>query len=209
MQIQLILVLCLYFATTIHAKKNLVLPIIINNANNATANSSSAAVSPWLMGFRNPRFMGCRRRPWICNDDQGGFPRIRRRCCRNRCVDVSSDVNNCGLCGIRCLFTRQCCRGLCVNTNRNPFHCGRCDNRCPFPSLCFYGMCGYAQPLPPFPFPFPPRPRPRPRPPKPFPPPRPPRPWPFPPRQMPPRPCPPKGGRRDAPPPAAARVHGD
>ncbi|KAK9268603.1 hypothetical protein L1049_000926 [Liquidambar formosana] len=117
---------------------------------NATAKSSTS--SPWLKNITNPRAPGCRNRPWICN--QGEFrPRIRRLCCRNRCVDVTSDVYNCGLCGIRCPFTWQCCSGLCIDTNSNHFHCGKCENRCPFRSLCFYGMCGYAQPLPPFPFP--------------------------------------------------------
>lgn len=138
---------------------------------NTTASSTS---SPWLTRLNNRRPPpGCWRQPWICN--QGQVPGIRRLCCRNRCIDVSSDVNNCGLCGIRCRFTRQCCSGQCVNTNRNPFHCGRCDNRCRFPIRCMFGMCGYAQP-------FPPRPRP------------------FPPRRDPPFPLPPRRGRRDNPP---------
>lgn len=119
--------------------------ILLNLSNLVHAATNSSTHDPWLTRLKNPRFIGCRRRPWICLED---FPRIGRRCCRNRCVDVRSDANNCGFCGIRCRFTRQCCRGRCVNTNRNPFHCGRCDHRCPFPTLCFYGMCGYAQPSP-------------------------------------------------------------
>ncbi|CAA0814211.1 Stigma-specific STIG1-like protein 4 [Striga hermonthica] len=122
--------------------------------------NTTATYGPWLRGIiKNPRRMGCRRRPWICRQDD--TPRVRRRCCRNRCVDVTSDPNNCGLCGIRCPFTWQCCRGLCSNTNLSPFNCGGCGQRCFFPRFCFYGMCGYAQPLPPFP--FPPRPRPYPQ----------------------------------------------
>ncbi|GFZ04949.1 hypothetical protein Acr_17g0005210 [Actinidia rufa] len=113
--------------------------------------------SLWLKRVTNPdpRGPGCWNRPWTCR--QGEYPpRIRMLCCQNRCVDVTSDVNNCGLCGIRCPFTWQCCRRFCINTNINPFHCGRCDHRCPFGSFCFYGMCGYA--APPFPWPLPPRP---------------------------------------------------
>lgn len=150
--------------------------------------------SPWLKRIMNPRAIGCWNRPWICNPP-GQFP-LRRFCCRNRCVDVTSDVNNCGLCGIRCPFTWQCCRGICIDTSINPFHCGTCEHRCPFRSFCFYGMCGYAQPLPPFPFPLPPLPPLPPRPPFPFPP-RPPKPFPprppfpFPPH--PPKPFPPHG----------------
>lgn len=169
--------------------------------------------SPWINKMMNQRDTGCSKRPWICNEGQKFPPRIRKLCCGNRCVDVRSDVYNCGLCGIRCPFTWQCCRGFCVNTNVNPFHCGRCENKCPFGVLCFSGMCGYAQPRPPFPFPFPPfipRPPPFPfppvihRPPFPFPPviPLPPSPFPFPPK--PPKPHPPKGGqapRKDGQPP--------
>ncbi|KAH6770052.1 hypothetical protein C2S52_014855 [Perilla frutescens var. hirtella] len=128
--------------------KTLLLHTLQHNATN------SSATSPWLTRLHNRRLPpGCRRQPWICN--QGQSPRTRWRCCRNRCVDLASDVNNCGLCGIRCRFTRQCCSGICVNTNRNPFNCGKCGNRCRFPIRCIYGMCGYAQPRPPFPFPFP------------------------------------------------------
>ncbi|KAI5658036.1 hypothetical protein M9H77_26829 [Catharanthus roseus] len=94
--------------------------------------------SPWLKRIMNPRAIGCWNRPWICNPP-GQFP-LRRFCCRNRCVDVTSDVNNCGLCGIRCPFTWQCCRGICIDTSINPFHCGTCEHRCPFRSFCFYDV---------------------------------------------------------------------
>ncbi|KAE8125494.1 hypothetical protein FH972_020295 [Carpinus fangiana] len=156
---------------------------------NLTVGSSS---SPWLNKIVNHnsgddlRGPGCWNKPWIC--DQGEF-QPRRQCCRNRCIDVSSDVNNCGACGLRCLFNWQCCRGQCTNTNISPFNCGKCENICPFRVPCFYGMCGYAQPFPPRPpFPFPPKP---PLPPFPFPPPHPP--FPFPPKPPhPPFPFPPK-----------------
>ncbi|KAG7957706.1 hypothetical protein I3843_11G188600 [Carya illinoinensis] len=124
--------------------------------------------SPWLEKITNHhhqrlRDPGCWKRPWICK--QGEVPGIRL-CCRNLCVDVSSDVNNCGSCGTRCPFSWQCCRAQCVNTNINPFHCGKCGNRCSVHVLCFYGMCGYGGPLPsPFPPPRPPHP-PFPSPPK-------------------------------------------
>lgn len=152
---------------------------------NVTVGSSSS--SPWLKKIMNqkqdPRSPGCGNRPWICRQ---GESRPGMRCCRNRCVDVFSDVNNCGLCGIRCPFSWQCCRSLCADTNINPFNCGKCGNRCPFGVLCLYGMCGYAQAFPPLPFPRPP-----PRPPFPFPP-KPPRPqpWPRPPFPFPPKPQP-------------------
>ncbi|XP_069152128.1 stigma-specific STIG1-like protein 4 [Solanum lycopersicum] len=150
--------------------------------------SSFNSSSSWLKRVvKNPRAIGCGNRPWICNE--GDFPpRIKKRCCRNRCIDVTSDVNNCGFCRIKCPFTWQCCQGICIDTNMSPFHCGSCVRRCQPPSLCFNGMCGYAQPMPPWP--FPPRPPKPPRPPYPFPP-TPPRPqyppFPRPPYQYPPR----------------------
>ncbi|KAJ0046785.1 hypothetical protein Pint_04045 [Pistacia integerrima] len=130
----------------------------------STTNGSLAS-SPWLNKVtnggrgRDPRPPGCWNRPWICR--QGEPPGSRMRCCRNRCVDVSSDVNHCGLCGTRCPFTWQCCRGFCSNTNVSRFNCGKCGNRCARGVRCYYGMCGYAQPWP----------KPRPRPPWPRPPP--------------------------------------
>ncbi|KAK1264093.1 hypothetical protein QJS04_geneDACA016254 [Acorus gramineus] len=130
--------------------------------------------SPWLRNLTNDgddrRFphphsqIGCQWRPWICRD-RTWFPFRRGMCCRNRCIDVAFDPNNCGLCRVRCPFTWQCCSGRCVNVNISPFNCGRCGNRCPFGVFCIYGMCGYAQPIP-----FPPR-----RPYVPMPPPGPPR----------------------------------
>ncbi|KAJ0977218.1 hypothetical protein J5N97_012692 [Dioscorea zingiberensis] len=108
--------------------------------------------SAWLEQSRHHgRRQGCWYKPWICKDQ---FPPFRRKlCCKNRCVDIGSDENNCGLCGIRCPFSWQCCNSVCVDIMINPFHCGSCANRCPFGSLCSYGLCGYAEPLPPFPFP--------------------------------------------------------
>ncbi|KAI3870326.1 hypothetical protein MKW92_040952 [Papaver armeniacum] len=166
------------------------------------ATSSSPPTSPWLNRITSPRprEAGCWNKPWICNDGGKIFPppKIKKLCCKNRCIDVSSDMNNCGLCGIKCPYTWNCCFGLCINTNINPFHCGSCTNKCPFGSLCFYGMCGYAQPLPPFPFPFPPK---KPLPPFPFPPkkPLPPFPFPFPPKKPFP-PFPPKRPKTVQPP---------
>ncbi|KAM7268835.1 hypothetical protein ACFE04_011001 [Oxalis oulophora] len=123
-----------------------------------------AESSPSLKKLVSQRQTGCRGRPWICR--QGYYPpTVRKLCCRNRCIDVFSDVSNCGFCGSRCRFGRQCCRGQCVNLNISRFNCGKCFNRCPLLSRCVYGMCGYGQPGP------------RPRPPKP------------------PRPCPPTEDR--------------
>ncbi|KAK9733295.1 hypothetical protein RND81_04G058100 [Saponaria officinalis] len=130
-----------------------------NNARVNVTNNFNTTSSSWLKRVINHRAQaqarGCWNRPWICS--MGQFP-PERLCCMNRCVDITSDPLNCGLCGIRCPFTWQCCRGVCIDINTNPFHCGRCLNRCPFGRPCTFGLCGYAggQPAAPFPFPLPP-----------------------------------------------------
>ncbi|KAL9316668.1 hypothetical protein ACSQ67_017669 [Phaseolus vulgaris] len=100
---------------------------------------------------------GCAGRPFVCS--RGEFP-TRFMCCGDRCVDVTADNDNCGICGFRCLFNRQCCNRLCVNTNRNIFNCGGCGRVCPFGRLCVFGVCAFEQsvPVPPFLVPLPPTP---------------------------------------------------
>ncbi|KAL1307472.1 uncharacterized protein [Arachis hypogaea] len=93
-----------------------------------------------------PPITNCQQRPWVCS--AGEFP-PRLFCCQNTCVDVSSDIDNCGLCGIRCRFNYQCCNRLCLNTNISPFNCGRCGNICPFGTFCINGLCTtIQQPVP-------------------------------------------------------------
>ncbi|CAL5190641.1 unnamed protein product [Lathyrus oleraceus] len=90
----------------------------------------------------------CGTKPWICSS--GTFP-PRSICCGNRCVDISNDINNCGMCGVNCPLNWQCCNRLCVNTNLSPFNCGGCGRVCPIGSLCRFGMCAitFAYPAPP------------------------------------------------------------
>nr|KYP52191.1 hypothetical protein KK1_025929 [Cajanus cajan] len=104
----------------------------------------SSQISPWLKrnNVVEARGSGCRGRSWVCNP-QGEFP-PRSLCCRNLCVNVTSDGNNCGLCGIRCIFNWECCGGLCTDINIDFFNCGKCGHACPFGALCLFGMCAYA-----------------------------------------------------------------
>ncbi|CAA6673315.1 unnamed protein product [Spirodela intermedia] len=120
----------------------------------AHANPETPA-SRWLEKVtkrKTGRHSGCSARPWVCH--RGAFPQPfakKTTCCRNRCVDVSSDENNCGLCGVRCPFSWRCCNGKCVDPKSNPLHCGGCNNRCAAGSRCSHGMCGYAQHYQPLP----------------------------------------------------------
>ncbi|MQM00636.1 hypothetical protein Taro_033378 [Colocasia esculenta] len=139
--------------------------LLMTAATFPTGQANPEQASRWLekvmAGNRNYlREPGCWRRPWVCHDQSDQFPPFAwKMCCNNRCIDVRSDANNCGVCGVRCPFSWTCCNGMCVDPKTNPFHCGACNNQCAFGSLCSHGMCGYAQPqlppLPRFPFPFP------------------------------------------------------
>lgn len=153
-------------SSTGSTKKDLVMAIGREGSRQRGPNGSAWLKKAAKEMYPRPRAStGCWNRPWICDQvessssslslSNGERQRERRMCCRNRCVEVSSDENNCGVCGVRCLFGWQCCTGLCMHTNTNPFHCGNCFQRCHSGSLCSYGLCGYALPLPPFTFPIP------------------------------------------------------
>ncbi|CAI5496708.1 unnamed protein product [Closterium sp. Naga37s-1] len=59
--------------------------------------------------------------------------------CRSRCVDTSTDVNNCGACGNFCEVSQNCCGGSCVDLLHSNDHCGACGASCP--GICTSGMC--------------------------------------------------------------------
>ncbi|XP_045831472.1 protein STIG1-like [Trifolium pratense] len=91
----------------------------------------------------------CTNRPEICSN--GEFP-PRSVCCRNRCVDLTSDINNCGFCGFSCPSNNwHCCNRLCINTNFSPLNCGGCGNTCPIGRLCLHGTCAFTPPAEPTP----------------------------------------------------------
>ncbi|XP_010519264.1 PREDICTED: stigma-specific STIG1-like protein 4 [Tarenaya hassleriana] len=119
----------------------------VHENSNETVHGSSAWLKNQTTNWHRPKPPGCWSRPWICK--QGAPPRAVMRCCRNQCVDVSSDVNHCRFCNRNCPFSWLCCDGNCVNVNTDPFNCGRCGNMCPVGAPCEFGMCGYAQPSPP------------------------------------------------------------
>ncbi len=75
-----------------------------------------------------------------CDDD--GFT-----CCMGGCVDLQSDPNNCGACGVpcqgdcvngacgdacggQCVAPQECCAGSCVDTSTSLANCGTCGSAC-------------------------------------------------------------------------------
>jgi hypothetical protein len=77
-------------------------------------------------------------------------------------VDLSTDTNNCGQCGMQCdtCANGQCanncpqgtqdCNGSCLTQQQlknDPQHCGQCGNQCDVNRVCTNGQCrGYFAP---------------------------------------------------------------
>jgi hypothetical protein len=77
--------------------------------------------------------------------------------CLQRCVDVSTDSNNCGACGAACAARQACalgvcgcasgsvsCGGVCVGALFDSVNCGACGSACDAGSVCSGGVCGAA-----------------------------------------------------------------
>ncbi|XP_044473637.1 stigma-specific STIG1-like protein 2 [Mangifera indica] len=96
--------------------------------------------SRFLAEVKNPRAADhCHKDNTVCQA-QGK----NATCCNNKCMDLSTDENNCGACKKKCKFTEACCRGQCVNLAFDKRHCGFCNNRCLKGEYCVYGLCDYA-----------------------------------------------------------------
>jgi hypothetical protein len=77
--------------------------------------------------------------------------------CGAICVDLKSDVENCGACGTACTGTQSCvagkcatqcpgggllCSGACVNGKFDNANCGACGKTCKPGEVCSQGSCG-------------------------------------------------------------------
>ena len=73
------------------------------------------------------------------------------------CVNLKTDVNNCGKCGFGCPSGEACvlgtcsvscqksetnCNGQCTNTATDDLNCGGCGNKCNNGQVCSGGQCG-------------------------------------------------------------------
>jgi hypothetical protein len=75
--------------------------------------------------------------------------------CNDTCVDLQSDIDNCGMCGNACdSMTEQCmmgqcckqgqkiCNNMCTDVQSDAQNCGMCGNVCPMNNpICSSGMC--------------------------------------------------------------------
>lgn len=88
--------------------------------------------------------------------DEGDGCRGSERSCAGSCVDVRSDRNNCGRCGLICSSGEECAAGACVincpsgqtacgsscaDTQRDGANCGACGVRCGAGQACTSGAC--------------------------------------------------------------------
>ncbi|KAI3945497.1 hypothetical protein MKW98_018314 [Papaver atlanticum] len=91
---------------------------------------------------KNPRAAShCNKNDNVCYAE--GSPGTT--CCNIKCVNLTSDPDNCGACKSKCQFyTETCCNGKCVNLSYDKRHCGRCNNKCTTGGVCLYGNCDYA-----------------------------------------------------------------
>ncbi len=84
--------------------------------------------------------------------------------CSGLCVDLQSDVDNCGVCGNTCNTGEVCstgkcelicqvgltnCNGACVNLETDDGNCGTCGNMCLGANTCQAGKCEAPPPPPP------------------------------------------------------------
>ena len=118
-----------------------------NSAEHSSISSSESDELSFLQGrfLRQKRgrvhgAMTCDKYPRVCR-----VPGSKGRdCCRKKCVNVSTDRNNCGKCGKKCKYSEMCCKGKCVNPMFNKSHCGSCGNKCHKGDYCHQGLCSYA-----------------------------------------------------------------
>ncbi|KAB1215168.1 hypothetical protein CJ030_MR4G001388 [Morella rubra] len=114
----------------------------VPSGNKELLSSSSVGMGRFISHKRSriPRLMACNKIPRICRVKGSPGP----HCCNNKCVNVSTDRLNCGMCGKKCQYNKICCDGKCVNPSVNGKHCGGCSKGCSNGSVCVFGLCNYA-----------------------------------------------------------------
>jgi hypothetical protein len=80
-----------------------------------------------------------------------------KEACGKQCVDLATDVENCGACGKACTGTQVCtagkcaaqcpagelmCGSACVNAKTDNKNCGKCGTTCKAGEVCWGGACG-------------------------------------------------------------------
>ncbi|PIA40635.1 hypothetical protein AQUCO_02400003v1 [Aquilegia coerulea] len=102
--------------------------------------SSLRGASRFLAQHKPKIQLSCNKLPRICRSKGSPGP----DCCKKKCVNVSTDRLNCGMCGNKCKYSQICCQGKCINPSFDKRNCGGCSKRCKKGEFCSYGMCNYA-----------------------------------------------------------------
>ncbi|KAH7836990.1 hypothetical protein Vadar_008248 [Vaccinium darrowii] len=95
-----------------------------------------AATEPEFPGFPLIPYT-CDKHPEVCIVEGG----VKQQCCKNACVNVKTDLLNCGKCGHKCKDGEHCCQGRCFSLMRDRSNCGMCGNVCGLKEKCCYGKC--------------------------------------------------------------------
>ena len=78
---------------------------------------------------------------WAISDSPGPGCVTSQALCSAACIDIWSDVANCGACGGVCLATESCCTGVCADLQTDEANCSSCGNACNAGEGCCAGSC--------------------------------------------------------------------
>ncbi|GLJ12163.1 hypothetical protein SUGI_0185810 [Cryptomeria japonica] len=96
----------------------------------------------FLLTAANSKALDCSYNPYVCLTKS--LKPAGPNCCAKKCVDVMTDVNNCGKCKNKYKYPSVCCNGKCTDIGSDRFNCGKCGAACKKASYCAYSMCSYA-----------------------------------------------------------------
>ncbi|PIA27358.1 hypothetical protein AQUCO_07900008v1 [Aquilegia coerulea] len=113
---------------------------MMNTVDESKEPSSLRGASRFLAQKKLKKQLSCDKLPRICRSKGSPGP----DCCKKKCVNVTTDRLNCGICGNKCKYSQICCRGKCINPSFDKRNCGGCNKRCKKGEFCSYGMCNYA-----------------------------------------------------------------
>ncbi|WVY94826.1 hypothetical protein V8G54_033914 [Vigna mungo] len=142
--IAMLMALVIADAQTVQKKESVFLSTI-KSQNSTKKPVSPSSESEELASLRGAKSlhghaMTCDKYPRVCRTKGSEGP----DCCKKKCVNVSTDRNNCGMCGKKCKYSQVCCKGKCVNPMVDKHHCGKCGNKCSKGDSCVFGLCSYA-----------------------------------------------------------------
>ncbi|GLJ12157.1 hypothetical protein SUGI_0185670 [Cryptomeria japonica] len=108
----------------------------------ALVSAGNGRESRFLLTAANSKALDCSYNPYVCLNKS--LKPAGPYCCAKKCVNVLTDVNNCGKCKNKCKYPSVCCNGKCTDIGSDRYNCGKCGVTCKKGSYCAYSMCSYA-----------------------------------------------------------------